>query len=123
MALQRQMRTEGAQAELEAKADILLNVMSPQLFKLQAAELICLCQNGELLVLVASCDAHLADPVQGAQEDLVQVAVVQQVCVLVDHMLHHGVHLQCIAPQSPSPMKADQHSFLNSLLGHSPVHL
>ena len=39
---------------------------------------------------------HLADAVQGAEQDLVQVAVVQQVGVVVDHVLHHGVHLQAL---------------------------
>ena len=47
------------------------------------------------------------------------MAVVEQVCVVVDHMLHHGVHLQSISAHSPSTIKADQHFFFDR---HSPVH-
>ena len=41
---------------------------------------------------------HLANAVQGAQQDLIQVAVVEQVRVVIDHMLHHRVHLHTNRP-------------------------
>ena len=36
---------------------------------------------------------YLADAIQSAEENLVEVSVVQQMSLLVDYMLHHGIDL------------------------------
>ena len=37
---------------------------------------------------------YLADAVKGAEQDLIKVPIVQQICLLINNMLHHGIYLQ-----------------------------